>query len=549
MGKRDGPFSYTWSFALCPHRVQIDLAIIEALQGEMAASSDSVQGLLFGQTGRGTVEINGWWPIPALNRERIAGALETETRDVRGYYVIREGSAFILSPAEIALAQEFFSKPGSVVLLIERRRKGPAEATFYFWRGDVLVHNLPLPFPLHAGILSGQPPVPAEDPVLAPAPSTGIMSGRGRALVIALYAASAVAGAGIVATQFRHHQRPAVQRPELSEVSPPADATWISAEPKRDLELTWDPRAESVANATAGVLKIEDGGVTRQMSLDVGELLLGAVLYAPASDRIGVQLTVLQRDGRMLPAPIAAQPAAVSPPAPVAAAAPASEPARKDPVPAPEAVTKKPEVLQQTAAVRRPALKRFTWTRADRAAPSVTPVLEIPPQAPPVVNPAVLTAELPHGALVSPTLPAPPPPRPTPSPVPAAPAKSVSRVGRVIWTGTLLRRGVVELDGRSASVGSVTGALPGAPINLSVTPAEFGPDGLMVYTTDASRHNRVEPPSAGNGWNKVTYVWAPERVREIAVLESPSPANGFNRLALRSDARRCSMLLIDWSLR
>jgi hypothetical protein len=119
----------------------------------------------------------------------------------------------------------------------------------------------------------------------------------------------------------------------------------------------------------------------------------------------------------------------------------------------------------------------------------------------------------------------------------------------MIWTGTLLRRGIVELDGRSASIGSISGALPGVPVSVNVTPAEFGEDGLMVYTTDASRHNRVEPPSAGNGWNKVTYVWAPERVREIAVLESPNPSNNFNRLAVRSDGRRCSMLLIDWSLR
>jgi hypothetical protein len=123
------------------------------------------------------------------------------------------------------------------------------------------------------------------------------------------------------------------------------------------------------------------------------------------------------------------------------------------------------------------------------------------------------------------------------------------RSGRLIWTGTLARQGIVELDGRSASVGSLNGALPGAPVNLSITPAEFGPDGLVVYTTDASRHNRMEAPSMGTGWNRVTFVWDPERVRQISVLEAPNPNNGFNRLALRNDARRCSMILIDWTLR
>jgi hypothetical protein len=191
-------------------------------------------------------------------------------------------------------------------------------------------------------------------------------------------------------------------------------------------------------------------------------------------------------------------------------------------------------------------LKRFVWTTAERSAPTPAPDV---PHPPPVVNPAALTAELPGGALGIPTPAAPPPPKPAPAPAPTAPARTVPHAGRLIWTGTLLRRGVVELDGRSATVGSLSGALPGVPVAVSVTPAEFGEDGLMAYTTDAARHNRVEPPSAGNGWNKVTYVWAPERVREIAVLESPNPGNNFSRLAVRSDARRCSMLLIDWSLR
>jgi hypothetical protein len=105
------------------------------------------------------------------------------------------------------------------------------------------------------------------------------------------------------------------------------------------------------------------------------------------------------------------------------------------------------------------------------------------------------------------------------------------------------------VDGRSVSVGSLNGALPGAPVNLTIVPAEFGENGLVVYTTDAARHNRVEPASAGNGWNQVTYVWDPERVRQLSVLEAPNPNNGYNRIALRNDARRCSMILIDWSLR
>jgi hypothetical protein len=118
--------------------------------------------------------------------------------------------------------------------------------------------------------------------------------------------------------------------------------------------------------------------------------------------------------------------------------------------------------------------------------------------------------------------------------------------GRLIWTGTLERRGVIEFEGRSASVGSLTGSLPGVPVHVTVSPAEFGSNGLEVYTTDAQLNHRVEPPSAANGWNRITYVWDPERVRQIAVLETPNPSNRFSHLALRSDARRVSLLVIDW---
>jgi len=106
---------------------------------------------------------------------------------------------------------------------------------------------------------------------------------------------------------------------------------------------------------------------------------------------------------------------------------------------------------------------------------------------------------------------------------------------------------VVEVDQRSVSIGSLNGALPGVPVNVSVSPAEFGSNGMVVYTTNARLDKHVEPASAANGWNRITYVYDPERARQIAVLETPNPSNRFSHLALRSDARRLSMLVIDWT--
>jgi hypothetical protein len=543
-GIGEGPFSYTWSFPVCPHRVTIDLSIVEALQVEVAAGAEPRHGILFGQTGPGITHIAEWLSLRTLDRESLEAALRSDTRQAVGYYVIRDGSAFILSPAEVAIVQELFNKQGSVVLLVERRRKGPAEASFFFWRNEVFVHNLPLPFPFHAGILSGETPGLADVPKIAAGRARLLTRAQRRVGRLALYGLTAMAAGGLLAAYFRDLRAAA---PKVVAAIQPGARTevpsWIPTEPQRDLELTWDPTAQPVSTATAGLLKIEDAGQMRQMSLDLGELMMGTVVYAPASDRIRVELTTLQRDGRMAVAAVTPKIAGTTTPPVPETIAPLKRQLLAE-APKLEAPAKKLET-PPAAEGRRPPLKRFTWTNADRVAPVSREMPDAPHAAPPVINPAVLTAALPPSALGVPTAP-PPPPKAAPAP---APARPVARAGRVIWTGTLQRRGIVEVDGRSVSVGSLNGALPGAPVNLTIVPAEFGENGLVVYTTDAARHNRVEPASAGNGWNQVTYVWDPERVRQLSVLEAPNPNNGYNRIALRNDARRCSMILIDWSLR
>jgi hypothetical protein len=118
--------------------------------------------------------------------------------------------------------------------------------------------------------------------------------------------------------------------------------------------------------------------------------------------------------------------------------------------------------------------------------------------------------------------------------------------GRLIWTGRLNRRGVVEFDGTTATVGSLIGALPGGPAKFTVFPAELKDDGLVVFVADASRHNHTEAPSALTGWNRLVYEWDPERVKSITVLEAPNSSNQFARLVLRNERRSCSVIVVDW---
>ena len=119
----------------------------------------------------------------------------------------------------------------------------------------------------------------------------------------------------------------------------------------------------------------------------------------------------------------------------------------------------------------------------------------------------------------------------------------------MIWTGSMGRRGVVEIEGAHASIGSLSGGLPGVPVGLRISPAEFSSQGLIVDTADVSYNERREIASAANGWNATIYRWEPARARELVVLEAPNPSNNFKRLVVRNDARSCRVMVVEWSVR
>jgi hypothetical protein len=108
------------------------------------------------------------------------------------------------------------------------------------------------------------------------------------------------------------------------------------------------------------------------------------------------------------------------------------------------------------------------------------------------------------------------------------------------------RRGVVEIEGTRASIGSLSGSLTGVPATLRVSPAEFTREGLAVYTADVAANGRREPASQANGWNVLHFQYDPERARELVVLEAPNRVNDYKRLVLRNDARACPVIVVDW---
>lgn len=527
--KRQASQCYKWTFPICPHDVAIDLAVVRALADELTRVDGPRQGLLLGNRQRGLTRITGFESLPALDAVGITARLAAGRRPVVGYYRIREGCAFIFEPGEIAIAKALFSEPGSVVLLVERRHSGGAEAAFAFWRGEAFVSNLPRPFPFDAAALADLPPSePEPEPEQA---ETRLTSLRQNAATIGVVALAILAGSVlplIWSTSGPPPERSVV--PPAAAVPPPALSPVAHA--AGDIQIAWDPGR--LSTATGGLLKITDGDRRYHIALNLSQLRHGSIVYTPGRGPVGAELKVLLATGDMVEIPVSDQPALpLSAPSPHAASKrsvvpePALANARPGQVPTPSL-----PVVQ----VQRAAEKRFEFSAPAGHAPAAASAL---PEAP-VVQVAPRAAAVPAGPLPA------PPPLSRVRLGPAVDRTVHTGSGRLIWTGTLERRGVIEFEGRSASVGSLTGALPGVPVNVTVSPAEFGRDGLEVYTDNAQLNQHVEPPSAANGWNRITYIWDPERVRQIAVLETPNPSNRFSHLALRSDARRLSLLVIDW---
>ena len=332
-----------------------------------------------------------------------------------------------------------------------------------------------------------------------------------------------------------------------------------------EVRIEWKDPGTPFPNGATGSLEIRDGALDVRIPLDAERLRLNSVVYPHLSSNLQIRMRIdlgTPRGGLLEQAiafaapPLPRETVLVIPEPPVQSQLPTPPLERQepDPVPltppaAPEARTPPPSAQPEPAA-RKP-LRSFR--RGIIPAPSVAVPKQLPALPPPPAA-AFVAARVMHPDLLPASKLPPPPAAFTPAATPvastAAPVKYAGpRTGRLIWTGKLGKRGIVEIDGSKASIGSLTGVLPGVPISLVVAPAEFDNRGLTIYSADPRKAARTEPPNSTNGWNATEFDYHPERAREIVVLETPAAINDFKRLVLRSDARACSVLVIDWEMR
>jgi hypothetical protein len=578
--------------------IECSMAVLEsirrqAVEGLVAFSHGGLEtgGVLYGCREEGRLNIVSFAELPCehalgpgfvlseRDRAALAGLLHAPSGlETLGWYRVHTRSGLMLDTHDRRLFELFPVDAGCAALIVKPTAWGPASAAFFLREPDgQIVPPAAREFLLQPVLPAAQPdsselPAAADPPVAEPQiadreidrePLGGEPSWEAERQPLSEPPAFTA-----LASPDSPEARPRASRLSwktysaavlcvllaliLWPRSPRNLALAVYSVAAGQVRIEWNRSSAPVLQARSATLSISDGTYSRVIPLNPDQLRSTSITYTLQTDHISVSLRVQDADnsanveeavqyvGKAAPLPQAVQGAAVPVPPPAAA----KEITR---APAEEQTRELPPVEHRGA----PVANRFQIVRAmpaREAPPAVLPppplisnrVVAPVPEVPNVLNDLLSSArQLPR--------PAPASPMPAVSAV-APPSYTGPRSGRMIWTGVLTRRGVVEIEGNHSNTGSLAGALPGVPVSIRVSPSEFGRNGLIVFTSDAAKAGRREPPGAANGWNAVEFQKDAERERGLLILEPPNRANDYNRLVLRSDLRNCAVILIEWTV-
>src|SRR5579863_4656865 len=275
------PSHYTWSFPGSPVNVRLSLDVVGRLQKQLEHPGETLgeQGVLWGRAVAQITEIEHFTTIPDSQPFAIqdaAASIQPDALQPVGYYRIHRETALRLNDHDMALAQNVFSEPNQVVLLIQPDETSPATATFFFWDEGRMCGDFPfLEFPFDSALLAiaerqkiqavqkkssaksqqVEIDIPAGQPLRLKPPASS------KLITLSLLTAFLVtlSLATVVALRFLP-QRSMPQVPTSISL-PEASRIPLGLQAERqngDLKLTWNREAIAVRNATTGVLSIED---------------------------------------------------------------------------------------------------------------------------------------------------------------------------------------------------------------------------------------------------------------------------------------------------
>jgi len=307
---------YKCTFPGCPVPVSVHFSLIETLQRIVRNESGDRQGILYGQPSAGGAVVTSSRALTVFGVEEMGRAIAEAHDSVVGYYRIREGNSLELTADEINLAVALFARPGSVILLVERRAGYP-EANFFFLEHGAFLNIPLLEFPLDAAALTereaqrvsrtseeavtaaaGVPPVssvPSSPPAAANGKPASERRPATRLWMFAILIFVAVAVASFSAALFIYRPQNRAGNAGAATSTLPDDRASLRAERQgEDLKIMWDLNSPGIAGATSGVLDIDDGGAKRQIPMTADQVRFGSLLYTPVSEQVSVRLTALK---------------------------------------------------------------------------------------------------------------------------------------------------------------------------------------------------------------------------------------------------------------
>ncbi len=321
-----------WRAVNSPVAVEYSPVILEELRLEAEQAFQSIPhggleigAILLGDHDGNVVRIREWRPIACdhsrgpsfILSQSDAERLERQLRDLAGddslqgmapvgWFLSRTRARLSMTQRDIELYDGFFPAPWQVTLVLQPSREGPVRAGFFFREPDGSVSEYsyeefevrrnpfallqpprptafkPTPPPVAeerkpAAELQPRPgPQPAEParlPVSSPPART-----RSRWLLAAAIMTVALIAGGWLLWQWPIQEQPVPL------------ALHLETRDAGEVLIRWNPR--SIAEASGGLLEIEENGETLQVSLDPAELRGGSVTFVRGAQDLDVTLTI-----------------------------------------------------------------------------------------------------------------------------------------------------------------------------------------------------------------------------------------------------------------
>ncbi len=534
-------------------------------------TGEETGGMLFGSADDEEVKILAYRSLP---RKRRAAAfqlseddetilrhmLQTSGNDPElrklvcvGWYHSHIEEQVALSEDDVRVWDQYFAFRWQVALVMRPQADGVIRAGFFFrpekgqTRTDASLKEFDVLPPAPKSRMAADP---LDEPASAPQPPADLFEAPGergsRRWMWYTLAAGGAAVAAVAAGWYTGQTGGRGPEPAVLQSSVGLRLT----EKAGMITAHWDPSSPLLRAVSAPRLEITDGA--RQDSLNLTPATVNSGEWTTAHLTRDVRVRLVARGANEAPVVLEAA-RFIGTDAPVET---------RTALPAPGALALRTEVSGLESDLgRQMAENRRLETRLDlskRLLETRLAVKAAAPEPPPTPNntaPTVTPVAPPPAAVVAPkpeaSEPAPPvvtQPPATPSPAATEPLRYTGPTsGRIIWTGYLAPNSSLTIEGRRASTGSVTGALPTAQARVAVYPAEISGGGLSVFTSNASRNNTTEGRGARNGWMNTTFVFDADRARDIQLGQAPGAGNP-QFIQLRSGDRPVSAAVIEWQV-